>query len=317
MDALTLPSPQDVCDAHARIQGLIVETPVMTSATLDAHLDTQLFFKCEQLQKTGSFKFRGASHAVSWLAEDCPGVATHSSGNHGAALALAAHLKGIQAEVVMPQNAIEAKIKAVGTHHGRVHFCAPTQQAREAGLAHWVAEGRVPIPPYDHPHIIAGQGTAALELMAQIKDLDVIVSPIGGGGLISGTALATLALNHPSKPKVIGIEPQGADDTYRSLLAGQRVADHHPDTIADGLRALVGEMNFSLIEAHVESVLRVTEQDILEAMAWLWRDLKQVIEPSGAVALAGILANPNVFKGQRVGVILSGGNMNLPNPLVA
>lgn len=317
MDALTLPTPQDVPAAHARIRDLIVETPVMTSEVMDAHLGACLFFKCEQLQKTGSFKFRGASHAVSWLSDNCPGVATHSSGNHGAALALAAHLKGIGAEVVMPKNAIEAKIKAVSTHHGKVHFCEPTQQAREAGLAHWVDQGRVPIPPYDHPHIIAGQGTAALELMSQVKDLDVIVAPIGGGGLISGTALATLALHHPNKPRVIGVEPQGADDTYRSLAAGQRVTEHHPDTIADGLRALVGEMNLALIVAHVESVLCVTEQDIIEAMVWLWRDLKQVIEPSGAVAFAGILAHPEVFKGQRVGVILSGGNMNLPNPLIA
>ncbi len=317
MDSLTLPTPQDVIDAHARIRDLIVETPVMTSAVMDTHCNAQLFFKCEQLQKTGSFKFRGASHAVSWLPDDCPGVATHSSGNHGAALALAAHLRGISAEVVMPQNAIQAKIDAVGTYQGQVHFCEPTQRAREAGLAHWVDQGRVAIPPYEHPHIIAGQGTAAWELMHQVTDLDVIVSPIGGGGLISGTALATRALNHPKRPRVIGVEPKGADDTYRSLAQGARVDDHQPDTMADGLRALVGEMNLSLIEAHVESVLCVTEDQILEAMQWLWRDLKQVIEPSGAVALAGLMAHPEIFKGQRVGVILSGGNMNLPNPLVS
>lgn len=317
MDTLSLPKPQDVIDAHARIQDLIVETPVMTSTVMDNHWGAELFFKCEQLKKTGSFKFRGASHAVSWLPNDCPGVATHSSGNHGAALALAAHEKGISAEVVMPKGAIQAKIDAVGTYQGHVHFCEPTQQAREAGLAHWVDQGKVAIPPYDHPHIIAGQGTAAWELMHQVRDLDVIVSPIGGGGLISGSALATLALNHPKKPRVIGVEPLGADDTYRSLAQGARVGDHHPDTIADGLRALVGEMNFSLIEAHVESVLRVTEDQILDAMRWLWRDLKQVIEPSGAVALAGVMAHPEVFKGQRVGIILSGGNMNLPSPLVS
>jgi len=316
MDSLILPTPQDVIDAHARIRDLIVETPVMTSAVIDALCNAQLFFKCEQLQKTGSFKFRGASHAVSWLPDDCPGVATHSSGNHGAALALAAHLRGISAEVVMPQNAIQAKIDAVGTYQGHVHFCEPTQRAREAGLAHWVDQGRVAIPPYEHPHIIAGQGTAAWELMHQVTDLDVIVSPIGGGGLISGTALATRALNHPKRPRVIGVEPKGADDTHRSLAQGRRVDDHQPDTMADGLRALVGEMNLSLIEAHVESVLCVTEDQILEAMQWLWRDLKQVIEPSGAVALAGLMAHPELFKGQRVGVILSGGNMNLPNPLV-
>lgn len=317
MDSLSLPTPQDVLDAHARIQDLIVETPIMTSAVMNTHCSAQLFFKCEHLQKTGSFKFRGASHAVSWLPDDCQGVATHSSGNHGAALALAAHLRGISAEVVMPKNAIKAKIDAVGTHHGRVHFCEPTQQEREAGLAYWVDQGRVAIPPYDHPHIIAGQGTVAWELMHQVKDLDVIVSPIGGGGLISGTALATLALNHPKRPRVIGVEPKGADDTYRSLAQGRRVDDHHPNTVADGLRALVGKMNLSLIEAHVESVLCVTEDQILEAMQCLWRDLKQVIEPSGAVALAGLMAHPEIFKGQRVGVILSGGNMNLPSPLVS
>jgi threonine dehydratase len=312
MNPHALPTPEDIPVAMARIRSLVKRTPILQSEVLDERLGLELIFKCEHLQKTGSFKLRGAMHAVSHLPDTCTGVATHSSGNHGAALALAAKLRGLTAEVVMPHNAIEAKVRAVKEHGGQVHFCEPTQQAREAGLSQWIKRGHMAIPPYDHPHIIQGQGTAALELIEQSPELDIIVAPIGGGGLISGTALA--ALNQPTKkrPRVIGVEPKGADDTYRSRLAGHRVSDHHPDTIADGLRAFVGEMNFALIQAHVDEVLCVTESQIIDAMTILMRDLKQVIEPSGAVPLAGVLAYRETFRGQRVGVILSGGNMNLP-----
>lgn len=311
----SLPKPNDIPIARERIRSQVAQTPIMQSEVIDRHCGASVIFKCEQLQKTGSFKFRGASHAVSHLSDQCPGVATHSSGNHGAALAYAATQRGFRAEVVMPTNAIEAKVQAVNTYGGTVHFCEPTQQAREAGLAEWVSQGLIAIPPYDHPHIIQGQGTAALELMEQVSTLDVIVAPIGGGGLISGTALAALTQPKGSRPRVIGIEPKGADDTYRSVIQGHRVSDHHPETIADGLRAFVGELNFALIQTHVDDVLCVSESQITEAMAMLMKDLKQVIEPSGAVPFAGLLAHPDRFQGQRVGVILSGGNMNLP-PLI-
>lgn len=311
-----LPTPDDVILAHQRLQGLVDQTPVLSFESINRCFGMEVFFKCEHLQKTGSFKLRGASHAVSWLDSDCPGVATHSSGNHGSALAKAAQLRGLRAEVVMPKNAIEAKIKAVEMNGGRVHFCEPTQQAREAGLQHWIEQGLVAIPPYDHPHIIAGQGTCAFELIEQVPKLDAIFSPIGGGGLISGTALACLAATSGQPPKVFGVEPKGADDTHRSLKQGRRVDDHQPNTIADGLRAMVGEMNFSLIQAHVAEVFCVEEDEIIKAMEILWRDLKQVVEPSGAVALAGLLNHLPQFQGQRVGVILSGGNLNLPKPLL-
>ncbi len=312
-----LPTPDDVIQAHARIEGLVDQTPVLSFDAINRCFGMEVFFKCEHLQKTGSFKLRGASHAVSWLDPDCPGVATHSSGNHGSALAKAAQLKGMRAEVVMPKNAIEAKIKAVEMNGGRVHFCEATQQAREAGLQHWTEQGLVAIPPYDHPHIISGQGTCAFELMQQVPNLDAIFSPIGGGGLISGTALACLTMDIKDRPQVFGVEPKGADDTHRSLTQGRRVDDHHPNTIADGLRALIGELNFDLIQAHVADVFCVEEEEIMRAMEILWRDLKQVVEPSGAVALAGLLNHLPRFQGQRVAVILSGGNMNLPKPLVA
>ena len=307
---------EHVVEAHRRIEPLIERTPVMTSQSLNDELSASVFFKCEHLQKTGSFKFRGASHAVFQLDGACPGVATHSSGNHGAALALAARSMGLPARVVMPRGAIQAKVQAVGQYGGDVEHCQPTQAAREAGLARWVDAGWWPIPPYDHPHIIAGQGTCGLELMDQVADLDVIVSPIGGGGLISGIALATQRQPAHNRPKIVGIEPAGADDTHRSLNAQQRVTEHHPDTIADGLRALVGEMNFDIIQAHVDEVLCVTDRQIVSAMDWLFADLKQVIEPSGAVALAGVLNHPDRFRGQRIGVVLSGGNMDLPSPLI-
>jgi len=308
------PNPSAVIDAHQRIKGLVDKTPILRFEAIDRCFGMEVFFKCEHLQKTGSFKFRGASHAVSWLEPTCPGVATHSSGNHGAALAKAAQSKGIGAEVVMPDNAIEAKVAAVEIHGGRVHRCAPTQKDREAGLAHWVEQGLVAIPPYDHPHIIAGQGTLALELMEQVPNLDAIFSPIGGGGLIAGIALATLTQDASHRPDVIGVEPLGANDTHRSLQKGQRVEDHHPETIADGLRALVGALTFEIIQQHVKEVVCVSEDEIIQAMHIAWRDLKQVIEPSGAVALAGLLANLHAHQGKRVAIVLSGGNMNLPLP---
>src|SRR6056297_250707 len=301
-----LPSP---VSAAARLAGVIRCTPVLIEPVLDAHFDCRLFFKAEHLQVTGSFKFRGASHAVSRLADGIRGVATHSSGNHGAALAAAARARGIEAHVVMPENAVSTKVAAVRAHGGQVHFCAPTQAAREAGLAEWVEQGFAAVPPYDHDDIIAGQGTLALELLDQVDDLDVIVAPIGGGGMLAGIARAVA--ERGSGAAVIGAEPSGADDASRSLAAGRRVDEHRPQTIADGLRALIGTRNLEILDAAEVPIVTVSESQIRTAMGLLWRQLKQVIEPSGAVALAAVAAAPERFTGQRVGVVLSGGNLDI------
>lgn len=293
--------------ALARIAGLIHRTPVMRSRSLDALTGLNLVFKCEQLQRTGSFKFRGASHAVSRLPVDCPGVATHSSGNHGAALAAAAAARGFSADVVMPENSVADKIAAVRAYGGTVHFCAPDQAAREAGLDGMIASGKVAIPPYDHDDIIAGQGTAALEFLAQEAALDCLIAPIGGGGLLSGTTLAAARIR--PDVQVIGAEPGGADDAARSLAKGQRVERHSPNTMADGLRALIGKRTFEILAHYAIPILTVSERQILQAMELIWRHLKQVVEPSGAVPLAAVLAHRDRFRGRRIGIILSGGNL--------
>lgn len=307
----------DPAEALARIEPLIQRTPVLRNRTLSEAGGCELIFKCEHLQETGSFKLRGASHAVARLVDDgyktsnhpCPGVATHSSGNHGAALAAAARARGLEAHVVMPENSVRTKVDAVRRYGGQVHFCAPTQAAREQGLAEWVKQGYVPIPPYDHDDIIAGQGTLAVEFLRQVEDLDILVAPIGGGGLLAGI---TLAVARSSRPiRVIGAEPAGADDAMRSLAAGAQIQDHHPDTIADGLRALVGRRNLAILAAHQIEVLIVSDEQILQAMQRLWTELKQVIEPSGAVALAAVLNHPEVFASRKVGVVLSGGNLDV------
>lgn len=301
-------------EALAIIAGTVRRTPILHSASLNERLGLDLVFKCEHLQRTGSFKFRGATFAVSRLPADSAGVATHSSGNHGAALAAAAAARGLAADIVMPENAVDSKIEAVRAYGGRVHFCAPTQQARERGLAEWVAEGRTAIPPYDHDDIIAGQGTVAVEFLAQDCRLDDIVAPIGGGGLLSGITLA--AARHAPGVRVIGAEPAAADDAARSLAAGARVDDHRPGTIADGLRALIGVRNFAILDEHGIDVLTVTEPEIIDAMTLIWHHLKQTVEPSGAVPLAAVLRHPGRFRGRRVGIVLSGGNLAV-GPLLA
>ena len=287
----------------------VVRTPVLVDPALDDLAGARLFFKAEHLQRTGSFKFRGASFAVARLADDVPGVATHSSGNHGAALAAAAGARGLPAHVVMPENAVRTKVDAVREYGGIVHFCAPTQAAREAGLADRVAEGLVAIPPYDHDDIIAGQGTVGVELIDQVERLDAIIAPIGGGGLLAGIASAVAESGRSIE--VIGAEPAGADDAARSLDAGRRVEDHAPSTIADGLRALVGRRNLSILEDREVSILTVSEEAIRAAMRTLWHRLKQVVAPSGAVAYAAVAAHPERFAGRRVAVVLSGGNLDV------
>jgi threonine dehydratase len=302
-------SPSDIVRAHQLIAGQIKMTPVMSCSRINELLGLEAFFKCEHLQTTGSFKFRGASHAVCLLNHTCQGVATHSSGNHGAALAKAARARGMMAHIVMPETAVKSKIQAVRDFGGQVHFCAPNQRSREAGLARLIELGLEPVPPYEDDRIIAGQGTCALELLEQVPNLDVIMVPVGGGGLLAGTALAAMTQARPVQ--VIGVEPAGADDTARSLKTGHRVEDHHPKTIADGLRALVGQANLAIIAEHVKRVILVEDKQIIEAMTVLWSLLKQVVEPSGAVALAGIMKERESFAGARVGIVLSGGNLDI------
>jgi threonine dehydratase len=308
MTRLDIPDIADIHLAHARIRNQVRMTPVIRDPQLDDAMGCHLYCKCENLQRTGAFKFRGASNAISHLREEgiTGDVATHSSGNHGAALALAAHLDGRTAHVVMPENASRIKVEAVKAYGGQVHFCAPTNQARAEKLETLVERGLAAVHPYDNADIIAGQGTAALELEQEVPNLEQLVTPVGGGGLISGTAIATRAWG----VSVYGVEPEGAADTVDSLAQGAIIDDFQPDTIADGLRAIVGQRNFQVISQHVRQVLTVSDEDIRAAMALFWEKLRLSIEPSSATVLAAIRNHPAIFEGKRVGVIISGGNIH-------
>jgi threonine dehydratase/serine racemase len=303
-----------VRDAARRIAGQAHRTPVATCTTLDRLAGRRLFFKCEHLQKAGAFKFRGALNAVLRLPEDAArhGVVTHSSGNHAQALALAARLRGIPAHVVMPRTAAAVKRRAVEEYGGRVIPCEPTLQARTATAAAVQAEtGATLIHPYDHPDVIAGQGTVALELLDQVPDLDAVVAPVGGGGLLSGICVAARSLR-PSL-RLFAAEPAGADDAARSLAAGRLIPQTGPHTIADGLLTSLGERTWPLIRDHVERVVTVREEEIVAALRLAWERAKLLIEPSAAVPLAAVLTE--TFRRteglQRVGVVLSGGNTDL------
>jgi len=312
MSASTLPTLADLNAARERIAPWIHRTPVLTCETFDAMSGATLFFKCENFQKAGAFKSRGAVNAVFSLsdAQATRGVATHSSGNHGMALARAAACRGIECTVVMPETAPQPKIDAVKGYGGDVRFCAPTNSAREAALNAVLEErGAVFVAPYDDARVIAGQGSCAMELLEQVPDLDAVIAPVGGGGLISGTAIACRGM--APDVKIYAGEPAQADDAYRSLAAGKRIVEDAPDTIADGLKASLGELNWQIISTHIQAIFRVEEAEIVEAMRLTWQRMKIVIEPSCAVPLAAILANPEVFAGQRIGVILTGGNVDL------
>jgi threonine dehydratase len=305
------PTLDDLRAAQERIRPFIHRTPVLTSARLDAGAGASLFFKAENLQKAGAFKARGACNAVFSLTEADArrGVATHSSGNHAAALARAAALRGIAAHIVMPTNSPKPKQAAVAGYGGKITFCEPTQAAREQACAAVIAAtGATMVHPYDNYAVIAGQATAALELLEQVEALDVVICPVGGGGLLSGTALAVKALR-PSI-RVIGAEPAQADDAAASFQAGHIVA-RPANTIADGLRTLLGSRNFPIIQRQVDAIATVSEAGIIAAMRSLWETAKIVVEPSGAVPLGVIREHPAMFAGQRVGVILSGGNVDL------
>lgn len=304
------PDFRDILRAAERISSHIQNTRVARTDELNEKLGCDLWCKCENLQDTGSFKLRGATNAISSLRlrRISKDVATHSSGNHGAALARAAKLDGRKACVVMPRNAVPSKAERVKGFGAQVLFCEPNQRAREQGLAELVDQGFIPIPPYDHPDIIAGQGTAALELLTVIKDLDILMTPVGGGGLISGSAIIARHMNPDIT--IIGAEPIGAADTAASFARGERVSSWDPDTIADGLRALVGELTFPIILDLVDKILTVSEAGLVRGMELIKQTLDMTIEPSSATVIAAILEYPEVFEGKRVGVILSGGNID-------
>jgi threonine dehydratase len=298
--------------AHARIRPHVHRTPVLTSRSLDAVAEAALFFKCENLQKVGAFKARGACNAVFSLddAEARRGVVTHSSGNHGAAVAWAAARRGIPAWVVMPENSAEIKKAAVQGLGATVRFCAPTLEARDTTCAAVQAEtGALLVHPYDDWRVIAGQGTAALELLEEIPDLDAIITPVGGGGLLSGTAIASRGI----KPSihVYGAEPAGADDAWRSLQSGRIVPQTDPRTIADGLRSSLGVKTFAVLSTLVDAIGTTSEEAIVRAMRLTWDKLKLVIEPSSAVPLATLLERKLPVAGLRVGIVISGGNVDL------
>jgi threonine dehydratase len=302
----------DVQAARARIRPHAHRTPVMTCATLDAMMGAQLFFKCENFQKVGAFKFRGACNAVFSLSEEeaSRGVVTHSSGNHAQALALAARLRGIPAYIVMPENAPAVKQAAVRGYGGEVTLCAATLEAREAtAVAILERTGATMVHPYNDARIIAGQGTAALELMEDAPKLDAVLAPVGGGGLLSGTAIAVKGISPGTR--VIGAEPSGADDAHRSFQSGHLVPSVHPQSVADGLLTSLGTLTFSVIRELVDVIETVDDDAIWRALRLVFERMKIVIEPSAAVPLAALLERRFDARGLRVGIILSGGNMDL------
>lgn len=308
----TSPTLPDIRQAAERLRPFAHRTPVLTCNSLDQRVNALVFMKCENLQKVGAFKFRGACNAVFTLTDDeaARGVATHSSGNHAQALALAAHLRGIPAYIVMPENAPAVKKAAVADYNGQITFCEPTLQAREATTEQIVKEtGAMVIHPYNDYQVIAGQGTAALELLEEIPDLDVIITPVGGGGLLSGTAITVKGLT--PHIRVIGAEPEMADDAYRSLKAGHIIPSENPKTIADGLLTSLGYKTFPIIQQNVEQIVTVSEAGILGAMKFIWERAKLVIEPSAALPIGMLWERKINLSGLRVGIILSGGNVDL------
>jgi len=303
---------QRIRAAQERIAGSVLRTPVLENALLDAACGARLHFKCENLQQMGAFKTRGASNAVFARspAELRYGVVTHSSGNHGAAVARAAQLRGVPARIVMPENSSAAKLAAVRAYGGEVTLCAPSIAAREAAAARIVAEtGALFIHPYDDPDVIAGQGTIALELLEQVPQLDWLLCPVGGGGLVSGMAVAAKSLRPDIR--VVAVEPAGADDAYRSFESGVLVPPAPAATIADGLRGALSARTFALMRAHVDAVVTVDEQAIVRAMRELWQTLRIVVEPSSAVPYAAVLERKLDLRDGHVGIVLTGGNVDL------
>lgn len=310
----TLPDYSDIEAAHKRIQPYAHKTPVLTSSFFNEKTGASLFFKCENFQKIGAFKFRGAFNAISKLSEKDgkKGIVTHSSGNHAQAVALASRINGYSATIIMPENAPKVKVNAVRDYGAEIVFCENTTEAREAAAQKVINEtGATFIHPYNHPDVIAGQGTAAKELLQDHPDLDIIMAPVGGGGLISGTAI--WAKHHNPNIKVIGAEPKLADDAYRSFKSGKIEPVLRTDTVADGLRTSLGELTFQAIQTHVDDILIVSEEMIVQTMRDIWERMKIIIEPSCAVPLAAILENDVAIEGRKIGIILTGGNVDLEN----
>jgi threonine dehydratase len=306
------PTLADIQQAAQRIKPYIHRTPVLTNESLNQRVSAQVFLKCENMQKVGAFKFRGASNAVFSLGEEeaACGVCTHSSGNHAQALALAARMRNIPAFIVMPDNAPSVKKNAVAAYGGQITYCEPTLQARESTLERIRLEtGANVVHPYNDERVITGQGTAALELLEDVPDLDVIIAPVGGGGLLSGTSIAATEIK--SGLRVIAGEPEMADDAYRSIRAGKIIPSIHPKTIADGLLTSLGTLTFPIIQQRVEQIVTVSEQGIIDSMKFIWERAKIVIEPSSAVAVGVLWERKIDLTGLKVGVILSGGNVDL------
>jgi threonine dehydratase len=311
-NGLIVPTFDDVLAAHERVKPYIHRTPVLTSSYLDDLTGARLFFKCENFQKAGAFKVRGACNAVFGLSEEMAarGVATHSSGNHALSLSYAAGRRGIPCHVVMPRTAPQAKKDAVRGYGGMITECEPSTSSREAVFAEVHARtGAEFVHPYNDPRVIAGQGTCSRELMEQVPGLDAVIAPIGGGGMISGTCLTLSAL--APGVEVFAAEPLNADDAARSFRAGHIIADDAPETVADGLKVPLKDLTWHFVQGHVKDVLTATEDQIVDAMKLIWKRMKLVMEPSSAVPLACILANRDRFRGRRVGVIVTGGNVDL------
>jgi threonine dehydratase len=302
----------DIQQAAERIKPHAHRTPVMTNESLNQQVGAQVFMKCENLQKVGAFKFRGATNAVFSLTDEeaARGVVTHSSGNHAAALALAALNRGIPAYIVMPSNAPQVKKDAVAGYGGQITFCEPTLQARESTMESIREKtGATVVHPYDNERVIAGQGTAALELLADVPDLDVIITPVGGGGLLSGTSIAAKGLK--TSIRVIAGEPEMADDAFRSLQSGKIIPSENPKTVADGLLTSLGNLTFPIIQQNVEQIVTVSEAGIIASMKFVWERTKIIIEPSSAVAIGVLWEKKIDLSGLKIGVIISGGNVDV------
>jgi threonine dehydratase len=308
---MRLPELSDIQAAHSRIRPFVHNTPVMKSQQLNELFNCDLFFKCENFQKVGAFKFRGATNAVLSLSaeERRRGVVTHSSGNHAAALALAARMNGIKASIVMPENAPAVKKNAVAGYGAEITFCKPTLQAREAATRLIMKKtGATLIHPYDNFNVICGQGTAALELLQEKGDLEIVIAPIGGGGLMSGTSVYVKGIN--KNIQVIGAEPEKANDAFISFTTGVLTPSVNPVTCADGLLTSLSELTYSVIRKNVDKILTVKEDSIIECMLLVWERMKIIIEPSSATVLAVVKENPGIFRGKRIGLIISGGNVD-------
>lgn len=310
---MTIPTINDINAAHERIRPFIHRTPVLSSGLINNAANCNISFKCENFQKVGAFKYRGATNTVSLLNENerKNGVATHSSGNHAQALALAARTAGIPATIVMPDNSPEVKKKAVAGYGAEIVFCEPTLEARESTLKKVIEKANATeIHPYNNFNVISGQGTASIELLEDITQKpDIIMTPVGGGGLLSGTAIAVKETN--PEIKIIAAEPEGADDAFRSFQKGSIIPSQNPNTICDGLLTSLGEINFEIIQKYVDEVVLVRDEFVIKAMKLMYERMKIVVEPSGAITLGAVLQYPEKFKDANIGAIISGGNIDL------